>query len=280
MNFDIDHLRQWIGREQIDDEVLSPTLVRQFNATFDRMSGTEMGDPAPLLIHFCLTQPITAGAGLGVDGHPALGGFLPPVPLPSRMWAGGAFRFHSDIRIGETVSRHSTIKDVVLKQGRSGPLCFVTVEHQIRSDGRSAVTERQDIVYRKVTPPGQTPAKGAAEPAPMGTFSRPIEPTKPLLFRYSAMTFNGHRIHYDMPYVTDVEGYPGLMVHGPMQATLLCQMSADQRGATPKSFEFRSLSPLFDNTDFTVNATDETDGMKLWTARPGGPIAMQATARW
>lgn len=280
MALDIDHLRQWVGKVQQDKEVLSPTLAQQFNATFDRVSGTDAGNAAPLLIHLCLTAPIAAGSELGPDGHPARGGFLPPVPLPRRMWAGGAFKFHDNIRIGDTVSRKSTIKDVALKQGRTGPLCFVTVEHEICSNGRLALTERQDIVYRDVAPQGQGAASVAAEPAPSAQQSRQIEPTATLLFRYSAMTFNGHRIHYDRPYVTEVEGYPGLMVHGPMQATMLCQMAADLRGATPKMFSFRSLSPLFDTDGFTINATNHGDGMTLWTSRIGGPVAMEANAQW
>lgn len=278
MNLDIDHLRQWIGHEQDDEEVLSSTLVRQFNATFDRVSGTKTGDAAPLLIHFCLAQPISPTAELGPDGHPARGGFLPPVPLPRRMWAGGAFRFHSDIRIGETVRRHSVIRDVTLKQGRTGPLCFVTVEHEINSDGRICLTERQDIVYREA--PKEARATAQPEAAPLGSHSRQIEPTAPLLFRYSAMTFNGHRIHYDNPYVTQVENYPGLIVHGPMQATLLCQLAADINGTAPQSFRFRSLSPIFDDADFTINAEAEGDALKLWTARLGGPVAMEAHAEW
>ena len=280
MDLDIDLLREWIGREQHDEEVLSPTLVRQFNATFDRRSGVETGDAAPLLIHFCLTQPISPSAALGPDGHPVRGGFLPPVPLPRRMWAGGAFQFHSDICIGDTVSRHSVIKEVTLKQGRTGPLCFVTVEHEISSNGRAALSERQDIVYREATPTGQVGTRTPPKPAPKGTHRKVIEPSAPLLFRYSAMTFNGHRIHYDKPYVTKVEGYPGLIVHGPMQATLLCQMAADLRGASPSSFEFRSLSPLFDDVDFTINATEQDDEMELWTSRLDGPLAMRATAKW
>lgn len=278
MDLNLDYLRQWIGQEQQNEEILTSTLVRQFNATFDRSSSTESGDVAPLLIHFCLTQPITAESKLGSDGHPSRGGFLPPVPLPRRMWAGGSFKFHTDIHIGETISRHSKIKDVVLKQGRTGQLCFVTVGHEISSGGRTVLIERQDIVYRDAS--GVDAAKTAPKQAPKGSHSRQIEPTAPLLFRYSAMTFNSHRIHYDNPYATKVEGYPGLMVHGPMQATLLCQMAADLRGTTPKTFNFRSLSPLFNTSDFTVNASDQSEGMKLWTARLGGPIAMEANAQW
>ncbi|MCX7568129.1 MaoC family dehydratase N-terminal domain-containing protein [Sulfitobacter sp. F26169L] len=280
MDVDIDHLRQWIGNTQTDEETLSPTLARQFNATFDREGAPAAGDVAPLLIHFCLTAPITTASELGPDGHPARGGFLPPVPLPRRMWAGGAFRFHGDIRVGDLVQRHSTITDVVLKQGRTGPLCFVTVEHEITSDGRAAVSERQDIVYRDAPSADASAAQTPQTPAPAGTYSRMITPDAPLLFRYSAMTFNGHRIHYDKPYATQVEGYPGLIVHGPMQATLLCQTAADQHGAAPQTFAFRSLSPLFDDADFSVNATREGEEMKLWTARSGGPVAMQATAHW
>lgn len=276
---DLAHLRSWIGREETASDVLSPTLVRQFNATFDRTSGSEPGDAAPLLIHFCLAPPIAPTADLGPDGHPARGGFLPPVPLQRRMWAGGAFDFHGPIRIGEEVTRRSAITDVVLKQGRTGPLCFVTVTHEITSAGRPAVTERQDIVYRDAASPGNVAAsRGLA--APTGSQSRRVTPSGPLLFRYSAMTFNGHRIHYDTPYARNVEGYPGLVVHGPMQATLLCQLAADQRGTAPRHFRFRSLSPLFDDVDFTINATAADDGMNLWTARPGGPVAMEATATW
>ena len=280
MDLDIDHLRQWVGRQQSDSELLTPTRVRQFNAIFDRESAVEWGDAAPLLIHYCLAQPTVAEARLGVDGHPARGDFLPPLPLPRRMWAGGALRFHDAIRVGEMVSRHSTISDVVLKQGRSGSLCFVTVEHEVTSDGRAVLAERQDIVYRDAAPPGSGAFGQMAEPALPGSDSRLVEPTASLLFRYSALTFNGHRIHYDKPYAIGVEGYPGLVVHGPLQATLLCQLAADLKGAAPMAFRFRSLSPLFDDAHFTVNAEAEGTGLKLWTARKGGPIAMEAEAQW
>jgi 3-methylfumaryl-CoA hydratase len=278
MEIDIDNLRGWIGREQKDSEHLSPTLVRQFNATFDRDSGTEIGDDAPLLIHFCLAQPTVPTMELGEDGHPTRGGFLPPVPLPRRMWAGGEIQFFGPIRIGETVTRRSVITDVTLKQGRTGPLCFVTVHHDVTSDGLKVLHERQDIVYRGVSPN----AAPAAEPAPAaaGDHRQRITPTAPLLFRYSALTFNGHRIHYDKPYATQVEGYPGLIVHGPMQATLLCQYAADIRDKSPARFRFRSLSPIFDDADFMINASDAGNSLKLWTARTGGPVAMEAQAEW
>ncbi|GGE38417.1 FAS1-like dehydratase domain-containing protein [Actibacterium pelagium] len=278
MDIDIEHLRSWIGNTESDSEILSQTTVRQFAATFDRDWPSAPGDEAPLLIHLCLAQPIAPMSALGRDGHPALGGFLPPVPLPRRMWAGGAFEFHGPIRVGETVTRNSTIKDVTLKQGRTGALCFVTVEHQVASNGRAVLTERQDIVYRDMTPAPKPKAEPVA--AAEGGHRKVIDPTPTLLFRYSALTFNGHRIHYDKAFCTGTEGYPGLVVHGPMQATMLCQLAADIGGKSPAKFSFRSLSPLFDNTEMTLNAREDGDALILWTARPGGPIAMEARAEW
>jgi len=282
MSLDIDHLRGWIGREDSASEVLSPVLVRQFNATFNRTFGTDIGDPAPPLIHFCLAQPSVPTAELGPDGHAARGGFLPPVPLPRRMWAGGAFSFRGDIEVGDEVKRRSTVTDVVLKQGRTGPLCFVTVEHEVSANGRPVLTERQDIVYREAPAKDRPAAKPAGEPAPPGERSTQITPSAAYLFRYSAMTFNGHRIHYDKDYVRDIEGYPGLIVHGPLQATLLCQFAADLKGERPVTFSFRSIGTIFDTDDFTLNAAhDGKDGaLRLWTAQLGGPVAMEATASW
>ncbi|MGV6873780.1 FAS1-like dehydratase domain-containing protein [Pseudochelatococcus sp. B33] len=281
MSVDIAHLREWIGREDSVSDIVTPELVRRFNATLDLDGSSDPGDPAPLLIHLCLGQPAVPGAELGPDGHPARGSFLPPVPLQRRMWAGGAFTFYDDIRVGETVTRSSRIIDVALKEGRSGQLCFVTVEHGISAGGRAALTERQDIVYRDAE--GAKPASVPTAPptaAPEGAHRRSIMPTTTLLFRYSALTFNGHRIHYDAPYARGVEGYPGLVVHGPMQATLLLHLAAEVRGRAPARFSFRSLSPLFDNADFTINAAEDGAALKLWTARVGGPVAMEARAEW
>ncbi|MFT6533771.1 MAG: 3-methylfumaryl-CoA hydratase [Limimaricola cinnabarinus] len=278
MDLDIDHLRGWIGREEVQAELLTGALVQRFKATFDRSSPIDDGAEAPLMIHLCLGQPAAPTAELGPDGHPERGGFLPPVPLPHRMWAGGALEFHAPIRIGEAVRRRSVIEDVALKEGRSGPLCFVTVTHHVESGGRRALTERQDIVYRMAQ--ATTPEAPSAPAAPEGHHCRPIRSTPTLLFRYSALTFNGHRIHYDGAYARQEEGYPGLVVHGPMQATMLVQLAQEIRGAPPAGFEFRSLSPLFDTHDFTLNAEDEGDALRLWTARDAGPLAMEARARW
>lgn len=233
---------------------------------------------APVMIHLCVAPPAAPTGGLGPDGHPARGGFLPPVPLPRRMWAGGAFTFHDDIRVGERVARTSTIRDVTLKEGRTGSLCFVTVDHRIESAGRLVIEERQDIVYRGADAPrapGERP-----EPAAPGTHRVVVVPSAALLFRYSALTFNGHRIHYDAPYATGVEGYPGLVVHGPLQATMLVQLAERLHGRRPARFDFRSLSPLFDDADFTLNADEDGGDLRLWTAGVGGPVAMEARASW
>ena len=285
-DLDIDHLRQWIGREEQAGEAVTSALVQRFNATFDREGDVSQGAPAPLMLHWCLAQPAAPTAQLGPDGHPARGGFLPPVPLPRRMWAGGALEFKGDIRVGETMTRRSVIRDVTVKEGRTGVLCFVTVDHEVTSGGRPVLDERQDIVYRAAEPAKPAAAAqqeaGAKKPAaaPEGAHRRLVVPSPPLLFRYSALTFNGHRIHYDAPYVREVESYPGLIVHGPIQATLLAHHAEAIRGSRPSGFGFRSLSPLFDTADFAIDAAEDGDGLKLWTARVGGPVAMEAQARW
>ncbi|MBY6161998.1 MaoC family dehydratase N-terminal domain-containing protein [Mameliella alba] len=279
MIMEIDHLRGWIGREDSLSEILTPTLVARFAATFDRDVPLDNGADAPAMIHLCLCHPAAPTTALASDGHPRRGGFLPPVPLPRRMWAGGEIVFAAAPRIGETITRRSVIEDVATKQGRSGALCFVTVRHHYTAGERRLLSERQDIVYREAAQPGTTPP--APPPAESGPYRRSLTAGPALLFRYSALTFNGHRIHYDLPYATETEGYPGLMVHGPMQATLLAQMAEDQRGTPPKTFRFRSLSPLFDRAPVMLNARDDgAGGVSLWTSAPGGPVAMEAQATW
>lgn len=279
IDLDLDHLRGWIGREDAAAELVTAELVRRFRATFDEAPGDpRTGEAAPRLIHWCLAQPVALTSALGPDGHPARGGFLPPVPLPRRMWAGGSLVFHDDIKVGDMVRRVSRVEDVALKSGHAGPLCFVTVKHEVDVAGRAILTERQDIVYR-VLDAGGVPAK-APEPAAEGAHRRELDVSAPVLFRYSALTFNGHRIHYDQPYVTQVEGYPGLVVHGPLQATLLLRFAAEIHGAPPARFSFRGLSPVFDTAPLTVNAVHEGEKLRLWTARPSGPVAMSAEAQW
>ncbi len=274
---DFDAARAWIGRETRQDDVLTADLAGKFHATLGLDGAApQAGEAAPPLIHFCLAQPAFPMEELGRDGHPRLGAFLPPVPLPRRMWAGGELRFLKPLRVGDGVTRVSRIADVVPKSGRTGPLCFVTVEHEILAEGAPCVRETQTLVYRS----DEAGAPPAAEPAPTGEVTRGLDTPPVLLFRYSALTFNGHRIHYDRRYAQDVEHYPGLVVHGPLQATLLCLLAGELKGRMPSAFRFRSLSTVFDDDGLVLHAKATGDGFSLWTARPGGPVAMAAEAEF
>jgi 3-methylfumaryl-CoA hydratase len=274
---DITHLRSWIGREEHMSDHVTADLTGKLHATLGLAGALPgEGESAPRLIHFCLGQPAVPAAALGPDGHPARGGFLPPVPLPRRMWAGGRVAFYGDLKVGDVVARVSRIADVTLKEGSTGPLCFVTVEHRLEVRGRLALEERQDIVYRGAT---AAPIR-SADPAPSGAHHALLETSATTLFRYSALTFNGHRIHYDRRYAIEQEGYAGLVVHGPLQATQLLHFAARLRGRPPDTFSFRSSSPLFDDDRCWLHAEASDGAMKLWTAREGGPVAMMAEATW
>ncbi len=279
---DIDHLRGWIGNEDVGVDMVGEDLARKYHATFDYPGeAPKTGEVVPRLIHFCLAQPAAPTSGLGPDGHPARGGFLPPVPLPRRMWAGGAFAFSGDLRVGDIVRRVSRIADVVLKEGRTGPLCFVTVEHRVEANGALVLEERQDIVYREMTSSATATAK--APPPPPKAQHRETHVSDPvLLFRYSALTFNGHRIHYDRDYVTKVEGYPGLIFHGPLQASFIVEFAAKLRGGKPpKKLTYRGVQPLFEGSEFSINANDNgSGGMDMWTANAEGQPTMKGTATW
>ena len=279
-DIDIDHLRTWIGREALVRETLSADLVRRFRAVFDLPEGsTDAGHPAPSMIHFCLAPDVAATAALGPDGHPPRGGFLPPVPLPRRMWAGGEIDYRRDLRIGDVIERRSRIGEVSLKQGSMGPLCFVAVHHDYADAHGIAIRERHDIVYRgETTAPAAPPIKAPPE-TPPGEHVSAIHLTPVHLFRYSALTFNGHRIHYDRPYAMAVEGYGGLVVHGPLQATLLFHYAATLRG-TPSRFRYRGVAPALDTEALSLNVSKAATGLSLWTARAPGHICMTATAEW
>lgn len=274
---DVDHLRQWVGRGECTSEPLSAALVQRFEATLGNAS-TRLEGAAPLGIHWCLNQPAVAAEGLGVDGHPARGGFLPPVPLPRRMWAGGHLAFAGSLRSGEEVTRTSRIEDVVHKQGRTGELVFVFVRHEIASVGQVAITERQDLVYRPMDRGNTANALQAETRTPDHVVH--VDATTTLLFRYSALTFNGHRIHYDIDFAREQEGYGGLVVHGPLQATLMLHMAARLNGGrAPLTFSYRGVSPLGHGQIFSVNALETEDGMELWCADANGVATMRAEAR-
>ena len=277
---DLDHLRQWIGRTEASSDVVTTQLVRGLRATlFLEIGIPKAGDAAPFTVHWCLAQPVYPMSELGPDGHPARGGFLPPVPLPRRMWAGGELEFLEPLRVGDETTRTSRISDVTMKTGSTGALCFVSVEHLITTPRGTAIRERQDIVYRDATPSIAPPKPAGAPPSAQHREAHMADPV--LLFRYSALTFNGHRIHYDRDYVTRVEGYPGLIFHGPMQAALLVEFAAKLHGgAAPKKFAYRGVQPLFEGGEFSVNANDTSTGMELWTANSAGQPTLKGTATW
>ena len=278
---DIDHLRQWIGRTDQASDIVTAQLVKGLRATlFLDIGAPQKGDAAPLTVQWCLGQPVYPMSGLGPDGHPARGGFLPPVPLPRRMWAGGELQFVDPLRVGDEVTRRSTIADVTLKTGSTGALCFVAVEHITETARGIAIRERQDIVYRDMPSTPQAAPAAPASPPPAAQHSERHLADPVLLFRYSALTFNGHRIHYDRDYVTKVEFYPGLVVHGPMQAALLAEFAAKLKGAAPKKFSYRGVAPLFDGAEFSVNANETAAGLDLWTANADGVPTMKASASW
>jgi 3-methylfumaryl-CoA hydratase len=281
LTIDLEHLRQWIGASQTASETIAPFPSNALAATLDRADPPyAMGSALPPLWHWLHFLPIHALAEGGPDGHAARGGFMPPVPLPRRMWAGSRLSFLKPIWIGEAVERVSTVTKVDSKQGRSGSLVFVTVRHVMTGPSGPAIEEEHDIVYRDAPAPGLA----AAEPpqAPDGAvWEFPIHPDPVLLFRYSALTFNSHRIHYDRSYVTGVEGYPGLIVHGPLIATLLLE---GLRRAHPDKavadFRFRAVSPIFDTASFRVcgRLSDDGKSASLWARHERGTLAMEANA--
>jgi 3-methylfumaryl-CoA hydratase len=278
----LDHLRQWIGRSTQASDVVTAQLVKGLRATlFQEIGEPKPGDAAPFTVHWCLAQPVYPMAELGPDGHPTRGGFLPPVPLPRRMWAGGELEFFDTLRVGDESTRTSRISDVTMKTGSTGALCFVSVDHLVTSPRGTALRERQDIVYRDISAtPSAAPAKPAAPP-PAAKHRESHMADAVLLFRYSALTFNGHRIHYDRDYVTRVEGYPGLIFHGPMQAAFLVEMAARlHAGTAPKKFSYRGVQPLFEGSEFSVNANETAGGLELWVANSDGQPTMKAVAAW
>jgi 3-methylfumaryl-CoA hydratase len=273
-------LRAWIGRSETRRDVISAAPLVALSALLDRDDAAPLaGEAAPPLAHWLYFLPAYRQSEAGPDGHALKGDFLPPVPLPRRMWAGSRLEFMRPLAVGSDVSRVSTIKDVALKEGRSGPLVFVTVRHEV-SDARGLVlTDEHDIVYR-----GEDALKAKDTAAPSGErWRREIHPDPMLLFRYSAVTFNSHRIHYDYLYATNVEGYPGLVVHGPLIATLLVDLlRRNLPEATLRTFGFRALKPLFDTADFSTCGLPDQHGhaAKLWTRDHAGAVTMQADAAW
>jgi 3-methylfumaryl-CoA hydratase len=275
---DITHLHQWVGRETLASDALSLRQARLLAATLGmRQDALQIGTPLPPLWHWIYFLEGLPPGELGRDGHPERGGFLPPVPLANRMWAGGNVVFHAAVPLGAEVQKRSRIQSIEHKQGRSGELVFVTVLHELLHDGQVAVSETHDIVYKGPTQPG---AAAASPQMPDATHSKPFTPTSTTLFRYSALTFNGHRIHYDVDYCRDVEGYANLVVHGPLSATLLAGYAQEIAGKPLKQFRYRGLQPSLIGQALSLNAAPDGQDLCVWTGLPGASVSMRAEARF
>jgi 3-methylfumaryl-CoA hydratase len=281
MTNDATPFSEWIGRTETSNDIVTAAPVAALVATLDNGNPTltDAGSLPPLW-HWLYFLPRPNRSEIGPDGHAARGGFLPPVPLPRRMWAGGRLAWYDVMRIGDALERTSRVRDVTSKSGKSGDLVFVQVKHTISTPRGVALVEEHDIVYRDAPAPATTPPTPPQAPTDEA-WSLRVEPDPVLLFRYSALTFNGHRIHYDRRYVTEVEGYPGLIVHGPLIATLLVELLRTHLpDAELARFEFRAVSPVFDIAPFAVCGRPSDDGtsVALWARRDDGGLAMQAEA--
>ncbi len=272
---DVDQLREWIGRKSEAQDLVSPQLVARFGATIGGSpSGAEVAAPG---VQWCLAPDAVSMDALGEDGHPRKGGFLPPVPLPRRMWAAGRLDFHIPLKVGDLVTRQSVIRDVKVKTGKTGQLVFVEVAHAYTSRGVVNVTETQTIVYRGASAPSLVPSDAPFKPE----FSVVVTPVEAQLFRYSALTFNAHRIHYDLPYATQVEGYLGLVVHGPLTATLLMQLAQSNMGGRRlEAFSFRGVGPAFCGEGLTLAGARNEGGMTMSARSADGRNVMLADARF
>ncbi|PLZ02349.1 acyl-CoA dehydrogenase [Burkholderia sp. WAC0059] len=277
---DIDYLKQWVGRTETRTDTIAPVPIDALNALLDRDDApASPGDAVPPLWHWLYFLPVVRSSLVGPDGHPMRGGFLPPVPLPRRMIAGGRVEYPGQLRVGDTVTRRAQILRVDHKAGRTGDLVFVTVRNELTTPRGTALVEEQDIVYRNVAPPGTAPPPTQLAPAGH-LWDRKFTPDEVVLFKFSALTLNGHRIHYDHPYVTQVEGYPGLVVHGPLIAVLLADLVRRHvpRRAV-KRFAYRAVSPTFHTAPFFLCGTPEGEnGASLWSKSVEGQLAMQADA--
>jgi 3-methylfumaryl-CoA hydratase len=285
----------WIGRSRAETESIDARLVRWLAATLERPEWmqAQAGQPLPAGWHWMLFAPVAPQSGLGRDGHPArTGDFLPPTTQPRRMWAGSRLVWHDRFQVGDVVTRTTTIRSAEEKSGRSGSMVFVTLAHRLEAGGRLIAEEEQDLVYRGDAGPDEVAALarladrargGQTAPEKTGHFHQTVTPDPVMLFRFSAATFNGHRIHYDREYASAVEGYPGLVVHGPLIASLLLSFveTVVAPGATVTQFDFRAKRPTFDITPFALHADapDASGEFALWSTNNVGEVAVEARAK-
>ena len=282
MSQDLEKLKDWIGSRESDVDYVTIPSVHRLACTLDRDDPMpQVGDDLPTGWHSILFPRVVRQSLIGPDGHPQRGDFLPPVPLPRRMFAGKRIRFHAPLKLGDEVRRESTIKDVTLKTGRTGQMVFVTVQTDIHSPRGLAITEEQDIVYRGESEPGA--AAPAPQPAPgKAVWTKTVTPDQVMLFRYSALTFNGHRIHYDHPYVTQVEKYPNLVMNGGLTTLLVFELARANAAAPLRFISSRNVRPLFVGRAITLCGEPAADGKtaKLWAQDDTGALALNATAEF
>lgn len=267
------NLESWLGRSTSSEVVLDVAQANRMAVTLDRSPTFQLGDALPPAWHWLYFHDFIQASDLGQDGHPKLGLILPPVPLPKRMWASGNFVFYAPLRLGDRVQRTSVIRSITAKEGRSGLLYFVVIEHTLATGGVLNLVEEQTIVYRELA--SETQISKAQATTIHADYQQAYAFNSTALFRYSALTFNGHRIHYDVDYCRTVEGYPNLVIHGPLVATLLLDLYVQQQQPL-RWFRYRSKSPLFLPHSFTVNGKNEGENTRLWASNHEGGLAMEA----
>ena len=277
---DIDHLRKWIGKIDNVTDYVTPIVEQRYRATLNMDIGNPKdGDPVTSGLHWMLGWNLVKNDELGVDSHPALGEFLPPVPLPRRMWAGSEIKVLKPIRVGDKVIKQSTVADIQVKEGRTGLLCFVTAEYNFLVNNEVTINEKHNIVYRDISKTGG--GSGYSKDIPeKADLSEKIFMHPTILFRYSAIGFVGHRIHYDHPYTVNEENYPGLIVHGPLQATYLLRAAEKLMGKQVKSFTHKVMAPVFANSEYIVGVDKMNDGsVSCWGATKEFGVTMRAEAK-
>ena len=278
---DIDHLRKWIGKIDNVTDYVTPIVEQRYRATLNMDIGNPKdGDPVTSGLHWMLGWNLVKNDELGVDSHPALGEFLPPVPLPRRMWAGSEIKVLKPIRVGDKVIKQSTVADIQVKEGRTGLLCFVTAEYNFLVNDEVTINEKHNIVYRDISKSGG--GSGYSKEIPeKADLSEKIFMHPTILFRYSAIGFVGHRIHYDHPYTVNEENYPGLIVHGPLQATYLLRAAEKLMGKQVKSFTHKVMAPVFANSEYMVGVDKMDDGsVSCWGATKEFGVTMRAEAKF
>ena len=275
-----DDVKSWqaaAGRSQSATEVLELGNLRRFAAAVGEDMDVERQPPS--MAHWAFFLAVAPDDQIGEDGHPRRGDFLPPITLPRRMYAGARITFQRDLKVGVKATRTRTITEVTEKTGRTGTLVFVSLREDFADKDGLCIRQENDIVFRALAQPGEAAPKPAAPPA-KPVWRRTVTPDPVMLFKYSAVTFNGHRIHYDRPYTMGVEGYPGLVVHGPLTAALLMDLCRREKKEPLATFNFRAQAPLFDTAPFTVNGAPKEGGKSwaIWAETPEGGVAMLAEA--